>query len=148
MCIDIANAFQKSGYETRLYTGEIQPTYSRLNSSVEVVFFMRHRRSKTLQRLFTWTVFFLRVFVKLLFADSNRRLLIVSNPPFNFLIGYCMKKFKRQGFELLIYDVYPDVLVKRAFLSDTSIPIRIWQKLNRKIFSHASRVITIGNGLR
>ncbi|MDH3246129.1 MAG: glycosyltransferase family 4 protein [Saprospiraceae bacterium] len=148
MCIDIANAFVKSNYEVRLYTGDVQPTYSDLDTNINVSLLTRYRRTKTFQRLFTWILFFLEAFLRLLFSERSRRLLIVSNPPFNFLLGYCMKKFKKQSFELLIYDVYPDIVVKRAFFSNTSKVVRAWHHLNKKVFSQASRIITIGDGMR
>jgi glycosyltransferase involved in cell wall biosynthesis len=73
-------------------------------------------------------------------------LFIVSNPPFLGLLGYGFKRLRKQRYVVLVYDVYPDILLALGKLKD-GIFANVWRRLNRFILEHADAVITIGHDM-
>jgi glycosyltransferase involved in cell wall biosynthesis len=74
-------------------------------------------------------------------------LFIASNPPFLALIGYLFKRLRRQCYVLLVYDIYPDVLVQFGPLKESGLITRLWQKTNRLVWENAEIVFTIGDAM-
>ena len=48
----------------------------------------------------------------------------------------------------MIYDIYPDALVHMKYLKPTSWIVRSWEKLNKRVFRGASRVMTLSDGMK
>jgi len=69
---------------------------------------------------------------------------ITTNPPFAIFIPL----FVRNRYSVLVYDIYPDIVINYNILSEKSIIVRFWRKLNRKVFKRAQRIYTIGEGMK
>jgi glycosyltransferase involved in cell wall biosynthesis len=74
-------------------------------------------------------------------------LFLVSNPPFLGLVGYVFKRLRRQRYVVLIYDIFPDGLVRLGLLKETGLITRLWRRLNRVVWENADIVFTIGDTL-
>ena len=148
MCIDIANAYIKRDIDALLITGVLEPTYALLDNQVKVIKNVTYKRNKPINRILTWIVFFIQSLVNLLFGDKSRKLLLVSNPPLTPFLGVIMYKLFRQEYDILIYDIYPDILVEMGYISESSIIYKIFTWFNKKTFTHANRVITLSNGMK
>jgi glycosyltransferase involved in cell wall biosynthesis len=48
----------------------------------------------------------------------------------------------------LIYDIYPDVLVEYGIFGKKSLVIKIWGKLNTRLYKKADKVYTISEGMK
>jgi glycosyltransferase involved in cell wall biosynthesis len=103
----------------------------------------RNRNSSMVARLWGWFTFLLLGGLRALFEPGRPVLFIVTNPPLAPLIGYALKKLKRQRYVLLFYDLYPEAMERFAGLSPQSIVARAWRTMNRAAVRHADRVITI-----
>ena len=81
---------------------------------------------------------------KIIFHHRKEDVLYVSNPPFCPLLPLII----RNNFSLLIWDIYPDVLVNQHVVSNDSIISKWWQKSNRKVYQKAKRIYTLSNGMK
>ena len=78
------------------------------------------------------------------FKHRKSSLFLVSNPPINV---FTFKITKRE-YAYLIYDLYPQVLVKNNFITTSSWFYKYWMYLNKKMFDNASSVFTLSNGMK
>lgn len=144
MMVDLANAYVKKGYEVTLITGRLVIRNIKPFNSVSIEKIIRYNRKNIFSRLFTWSIAFLQLFFLIIFKFHRHQLLIVSNPPF----AVFLPLFVRNNFDLLIYDVYPDILIETGYLQHDSLINKWWRKANRKVFSKARRIITITEGMK
>ncbi|MEZ4909324.1 MAG: glycosyltransferase family 4 protein [Saprospiraceae bacterium] len=148
MCIDIANSFEKKGWDTTLITGVMEPTYAILDEKVKLIKGITYQRNQAAFRILTWFGFFFQSLFRLLWSEKSRKLLLVSNPPLAPFLGLIMNKVFGQKYDLLIYDIYPDVLYEMGYISKSSLIYKILIWLNIKTFVRANRVITLSEGMK
>ena len=104
-----------------------------------------YNRKNYFTRFSTWTGFTLHLLFFLLFSRNKKEpLFIVSNPPFTPLISI----FTKRNCFLLIYDLYPDVLVNTGILSKNNFLINLWNKFNRIAFKNAKILFTISDSMK
>ena len=144
MMIDIANVFAGKYDECVLLTGEFRKRKKDLNPRVKQIDLIRYSPKNVLSRLFTWVFGFLQALLYIIFKGGKADLFITTNPPLGVFIPY----FCKNKYSLLIYDIYPDVLIEYKMLSKESIIIKFWEKTNRTIFANAQKVFTISNGMK
>nr|MBC8485150.1 glycosyltransferase family 4 protein [Bacteroidota bacterium] len=77
--------------------------------------------------------------------DKPRLVLFVSNPPFVPFIGFLLKLLSAQRYAILVYDIYPDILIGLNHISETSIITRIWSRANKVVYENSVAVVTIGD---
>lgn len=102
-------------------------------------------RSSRSRRVLSWVQYVLRTTRYVLTAQEDDVILLVSNPP---LVGpwvWLLSHLRRVPYAVLVYDVYPDVLVGLGVLRERGIPARIWRLINRRVYRRAQVVITIGH---
>ena len=80
----------------------------------------------------------------IIFKGRKADLFITTNPPLGVFIPY----FCKNKYSLLIYDIYPDVLIEYKILSKESLITKFWEKTNKKIFANAQKVFTISDGMK
>lgn len=138
MLLDIAAAKKDAGYDCILISGK--KTGSKFFiSEVELT---SYNRASAFTRLHTWLSFFRQTLRWLkLNVYSSDELFIVSNPPFNLYIPWFQKKMRQNKIDLLIYDLYPDIIQKMSTLF-AIVPSRILSSLNRKSFNLAAAIYT------
>jgi glycosyltransferase involved in cell wall biosynthesis len=143
LMIDIINAH--SAYKKRtIITGKLIQRNINLDNSVKVEKIITYNRSSGLKRMFTWSIGFIQILWLIKTRYRKADLFIVTNPPFAGLIPL----FCSNPFSLLIFDVYPDVLVAYKFLGNKSFITNWWRKANRSIFNKARNVFTIAEGMK
>lgn len=148
MCIDIANAFVDRGYLVHLVTGSIEPTYALLREEIQTKKFIKYRREKALYRLTTWMLFFIQISIYLIILKRRTdRILVVSNPPMMSLISLFPKFLLKSRIDLLVYDIYPDILVGLGYQKNDSIIVRLWKSLNKISFLRMRRIITLNHDM-
>lgn len=101
-------------------------------------------RRSSARRLWTWLVATVQIWWKINWKYRKDKLFIVSNPPSAPLLPLIV----RNCFSLLIFDIYPDVLVNQRKLSKNHFVIRWWQKANQKVYVRAEHVFTISEGMK
>lgn len=147
LSIDILNRFVKEGSEIELVTGSIEVNYEDLNPAIKVKKFNKYDNTSSFKRMLTWIVFTFFCYFYVLFRSKERELIIITTPPFVVFIGSFFYSLRKQKYHLIIWDLYPDVLVNFGVLKESSWIIKRWKKMNRKCFSRANSVFTLGEHL-
>lgn len=142
--VDIANEFTKKGLDTILISGEINKGKNQLDPQIEVKKLNRYNKSNLLKRLASWINFAFSLFFKILFAPTNSKWLISTNPP---LAPWFSRLLKIKGCKvvLLIYDIYPEALVAGKIISEKNILYRIWHSITQHTYNNALQIICIGD---
>ena len=147
LSIDILNTFSREGAEIQLITGIVESNYEALDPKIKVTTFNQHNSTSTLKRLFGWSLFTFLCFFYILFSGRKKELIFVTTPPFIVFIGLFFKKVRNQKYHLIIWDLYPDVIVNFGVAKESSFIIRQWKKLNIACFARASTIFTLGEHL-
>ena len=74
-------------------------------------------------------------------------LLITTNPPFLGIAGYIAKKILHKPFVLIVYDIYPDVLVRLGVFKSSSLIAKMWDCLSRLVMNSADANVVIGRDM-
>ena len=126
-----------------LYTGH--PHTSLLDDS-KFLFIKQapvYNRKNNIYRLYSWSCYFLGA-LKVVHGQSGSSLLfIVSNPPFLGLLGLFFKITRKQKYVILVYEVYPELLLSLRRLKGGVLSM-VWNYLNRHVYQNAEIVMTIG----
>ena len=146
--IDIANAYLEKYEEVILITGNIEPTYARLDDKIKVIRKIKYKRNKAYLRIATWLIFYLQCFLYLLFNKEHGRVLYVTNPPILPFLGGVFSRKKVLNFSVLIYDIYPDALLNFGYVKPDSFLYTYFEKMNKKSYNLASEVITISSKMK
>ena len=101
------------------------------------------RRSR-LHRAFSWLAYSLYVACYILFARRGDVFLLVSNPPILAPWVWLLTRLRKVPYAVLVYDIYPDVLIKAGVLKSDGLVARLWIAINRVAYANSRAVITIG----
>lgn len=128
-----------------LLTGHVAEIGRALHPSLRVIAAPDYDRRTLLRRAFSWLRYFFRAAVIVLRSDRRQLLFFVSNPPFLPVLGWFAAVLRGQRYCVLVYDLYPGVLVQLGRLSPRSPVTWAWRKFNRLIWGRAALVFTIGD---
>lgn len=143
---DIIKAYSSAGYAVTLIASRESwdGIKKELPEDVKHREVIAYDRSSTIKRLWTWSFCTLQMWWKILLHHRGEEVLYVSNPPTNPLLPLVLKN----KFSLLIWDIYPDVLVSQGVARDDSFITKWWAKKNKKVFAKAQHVFTISEGMK
>jgi len=89
-------------------------------------------------------LFCLRTSLRLLrYSRRGDLILYTTEPPYLPLLGWLLHRFTRTPYLVLLYDLYPDVLVELGVLKATHPVVRLWSQLNRWMFADAQELIVL-----
>lgn len=155
----LATGLQERGFDVDAYTS--QPTYQgqereklppeEIHKGVRIrrLWGTQLNKESALGRITNWLSFFVSAFINLLFrSDRDEILLMVSNPPIIQFLGPILNLLRGQEYVLIIYDIYPDMAVNLGFVSSDSWLVRLWNKLDRWLYSRAKRIVVLGEGMK
>src|ERR1035437_1996241 len=146
--IDIINCFASKGCKVELYAGEIREGNVKVDDSITKYLYTRYDSSTPFKRLVTFILFTLQVFVKLLFRKKRSiRLILVTTPPFLPFIGIFFNKLFGVTFDLIVYDLYPDVFINFGIFKKDSWAIRYWNRLNISLYHRITKVFTLSQAM-
>lgn len=143
--LDIINALTRH-YQVVLYSGFIIETYAKLSPEVKWIKRPRYSKVSMRARIVSWLKFYFRTLPSVLFAPK-KEVFLVSNPPLNFFVGYCFAKVFRTRFTLLLFDIYPDIIVQSGYVGHRHPIARVWAALNKRAFPKAHRIFTLSENL-
>lgn len=141
--LDICNAFVESRkYDLlALQTGEVNIRPTVPHPALKVIKSKRYNKKSFASRIISWAISFIHSLFLIWFKYPNAALFLVTNPPLNlFLPLFCKNRYS-----ILIFDIYPDLLVAQGITSKNSIFIKIWNKINKRVMNKAENVYTISN---
>lgn len=126
-----------------LYTGHVHEINQTYDARLKIIPCPDQETSSGFSRIFSWFKYVLVVLPKLF--TKSPMLFIVSNPPIIPWVGFVLKWLTKQRYVILIYDLYPEMLIRFAGLKVNGIVANIWRKLNQLAFENADAVLTIGD---
>lgn len=143
---DTANAYVDAGYDVTLMTSHYswEGIKDTLNPSIKPSFVITYNRDSSIKRIVTWLLCFIQMAFKIWFSYRRHEVLYVSNPP----LAPLLPLWLHNSFSLLIWDIYPDVLVNQHVVSKDSCISKWWQKSNRKVYQKAKHIYTLSNGMK
>jgi glycosyltransferase involved in cell wall biosynthesis len=147
LSIDILNTFSRQGADIHLITGIVESNYEALDPAIKVTTLNKHNSTSAFKRLFNWGLFTFLSFFYILFSSRKKELILVTTPPFIVFLGLFFKKLRNQDYHLIIWDLYPDVIVNFGVAKESSFVIRKWKKWNVSCFSRAKTLFTLGGHL-
>jgi len=143
---ELAEDMAKVYFPSLLYTGHPDTAGHGGNQFLTIKAGPQYSRRSNFMRLISWLYYFI-CSIYIVWRQPNKSLLfIVSNPPFLGLIGVLFKLVRRQKYIVLVYDIYPDLLVGLNQLRN-GIVVNIWDFLNCLVYRHSSKIITIGEDM-
>ena len=153
---ELAEDLARGGCQVTIYT--THPTFGprgrtagfeiREGVRIHRVFSTRFDKNRKLGRAFNAGTFFLAAFWALLFDRNSGPLMIVSNPPFLAFAGYALRKLQGRRYIYLVHDVFPDLAVALGVLAPDGWVRKLWDRANRLIVGHASRIIVLGESMK
>lgn len=102
------------------------------------------KRSR-LRRALSWFRYALTATRHVLLARRGDAIVFVSNPP---VLGpwiWLLTWLRPVPYAVLVYDIYPDILVQLGMLRSGGLSTWLWQALNRRVYSGSQAVVTIGH---
>lgn len=143
---DIANAYVDKGVEVAILASResINGIKDALTEGITTSFVKSYDRSSSFRRIFTWGICALQMLFKIGFSYRKSSVLYVSNPP----LAPLLPLFLRNSFSVLIWDIYPDVLINQNVIAENNIIAKWWRKANKKVYKRATNVYTLSEGMK
>ncbi len=142
--LDILEA-SKSKYANQvLVAGSVVERSVKLEGTSEWEKIIAYDRSSTRKRIWTWLVGTLQMFWIVAQKYRKSKILSITNPPLSIFVPWLLGR----KYEVLVYDVYPDALVQYGYLKSGNPFVRVWRKLNKRVFAKAKKVYTLSAGMK
>lgn len=74
--------------------------------------------------------------------------LYTTEPPYLPLLGWVLHRLTRTPYMVLLYDLYPDVLVELGVLTEKHWLIRLWRTINRWMLADAQELIVLSEPMK
>ncbi len=140
---DIANEALGHYDEVTLLTSDCSTLERPLDKKVRIDKIIQYNKSSAFKRLFTWTWATLQCFHKLLWHYRGCEIYYCTNPPTSYFCSLLLKN----DYRIAVWDLYPNAL-KSAGMTEKSFIWRLWSRVNRKVFSRAKSVVTLGDSMK
>jgi len=127
-----------------MYTGHTDEILREIHPDLTLVPSPNQITSSSIARILSWFRYLLFVLGRLTKRRNIPLLFIVSNPPIILWLGFLVHKLWGQRYVILVYDIFPDMMIRFSGLSENGLVSRVWRFLNRKSFENAEVVFTIG----
>jgi glycosyltransferase involved in cell wall biosynthesis len=147
LSVDILNAFVRSDAEIELLTGALEFNYEAPEKDIKINYFNKYKNATFTSRTLSGVYFTIKTFFYLLFKSKKYELILVSTPPFTFYAAWFLKWIRGQKYHLVVWDLYPDVLVNLSVMRKGNFLIKCWSKFNEWTFRNASSIFTLGEGM-
>jgi glycosyltransferase involved in cell wall biosynthesis len=144
---DAAEELGKQGGPVPLLTGHPDILKRGSNQYVTLHRAVTYDRRSFPRRIISWLRYLVQAFLWTLKLPKETSLLLYSNPPMLPWLGYLMHLLRGQRYAVMVWDIYPDVLVRKKVLSGRNPVTRLWYGLNRRAYEKADVVMTLGEYL-
>jgi len=127
-----------------LYTGTPYPAQA---PSLQVVEGPAYLRGSQTRRVISWLRFLAWSAWRAARLPRDAFLLAVTNPPLLPHLAWLLKRTRGLTYGVLVWDIYPDLLVASGFLGRNHLLVRAWRWVNRKALDEAQLVVTLGDSM-
>ncbi|HLO60108.1 MAG TPA: glycosyltransferase family 4 protein [Bacteroidales bacterium] len=139
LMIDLANSLAEKNFDVSLLTGRLIVRNTKLHNSIKLRKILSYNRNTTFSRIISWMIAFIQITWSVKIHYRQHFIIIVSNPPLNAFLPI----FVKNRFSYLVFDLYPQILVKKGILRNESFVNRFWMKTNLKVFRQADEIFAI-----
>ena len=115
-----------------------------INGSIQLIKALEYNRKSKLTRVFSWIWYLFSTTSLILFARRGDGFLLSSNPPLLGIWFWMLNFFKNNQYFILVYDIYPDVLVDLREVHENNVVVKVWDWFNKKVYRDAKNVVTLG----
>jgi glycosyltransferase involved in cell wall biosynthesis len=155
---ELANYLRSQKIVVEVFTG--QPGYAFSTKSAPRIeratdFQLKRSRSsriwpeRILGKVFNGLIFFIRGAIHLLKSIWVYDLvMLTTEPPYLPILGYFIYRLTKFPYVCLLYDIYPDIVVKLGMLPSHNPLVKIWHWFNRKTWQHAQAIIVLSPSMR
>ena len=143
---ELAEDLAKIYAPAMLYTGHPDTVCRESIECLNTISAPVYYRTNNLYRLLSWMNYFVKALKVTWNQPKDSLLFIVSNPPFLGLAGLLFKWIRGQRYVVLVYDIYPDLLIALERLKK-GVVSRCWDFFNRIVYENASQVMTIDHDM-
>ena len=155
---ELAKSFQDEKFNINVFTG--MPAYyfdTKFACSYELEKNLEIRRSRVSRlvpkrykgKIINSLLFCLRVLTNTLFLQKkNTLILYTSEPAFLPIFGWLFSKLLNTPYIILIYDIYPEILVNLNLLKNDNFIIKIWKFFNKLSFDRAREIIVLSSSMK
>ena len=155
---DLTGRLAQRGLQVQVLSG--MPAYAYNQAEAEAVEFKPNRvifRSRASRlwprrirgRAVNGLLFCLRTSLRLLkYARRGDLLVYTTEPPYLPIFGWLIYRLTGTPYALILYDLYPDVLVELNILSERHWFARFWRQLNRYAYRDASELVVLSQAMR
>ena len=107
------------------------------------------RKKSLFSRVLNGLIFSLEITLRLLLDFSRKSNLVIytTEPAFLNFFALLIYKIRKIPYILIIYDLYPEVLVNNKILKKENILIKIWHLINKISYSNASEIIVLSDSI-
>lgn len=100
-------------------------------------------------KIFNSIFFCLRVLTYLIFLNKKNNLIIyTTEPAYLPVFAWLYFKITKIPYIILVYDIFPEILVNLELMSSENIIIKIWEKFNKLSFDSAKEIIVLSSGMK
>ncbi len=148
----LALELQRNGFEMTVLTSRAR--YQRSGSLPHVQEYngvQIHRLNSTrfdkrfmMGRILNLVTFIVSACFKLGLGKRKPDLLLISNSPLLGMVGFFSHWFRSVPYVCMIQDVYPELAVKLGIIKQTSLARRVWDFINRNVYSNALSLVVLG----
>ena len=150
---DLTERFADRGLQVQILTG--MPAYAYNNGEAERIEFSPNRCIRRTQVSRFWPqrirgravnglLFCLRITIRLLrYSRRGDLILYTTEPPYLPLLGWLLHQLTRTPYLVLLYDLYPDVLVELRVLHQSHLLVKLWRHLNNLMLKDAQEIIVL-----
>ena len=150
---DLTDRLAARGLQVQILAG--MPAYAFNSSEAPRIEFQPNRCIRRTQasrfvpqrirgRAINGILFCLRITLRLLrYSRRGDLILYTTEPPYLPLFGWLLHRLTRTPYLVLLYDLYPDVLVELGVFSDVHPLVRLWRQFNSWVFADAQELIVL-----
>jgi len=140
---DICNSLNKSPeIEVELHS-EPEKSATSLNEGIKFFPAPKYNKRNYLTKITSWLKFCLYASRIYLSSGHDDKILISSNPPLLLHFLYFINYFKKRSFSIIVYDIYPEIIVEMGIFSPRNFLVKIWKFINKKAFFRSEKIYTI-----
>ena len=144
LIVDIANYFESNGYDVSIVCGKLIERKVKLSESIHISRISYYNRASIFSKFISWINATFQIFFLCAFKYRKHEVFFFSNPPLSFFIPI----FLQLNYNLVVFDLYPDVLFESGQISKKSLFVSLWSSINRKVYLNAIRIITLSDSIK
>ena len=115
--------------------------------NVKLIKSPNYNRKSLYKRVYSWFNYLVFSSFFIILSKKNDIFLLSTNPPFLGIWFWVLSKISKSPYLIVVYDIYPDVMVSSGLLKNSSLTVKVWNYFNEKAYKNASFLVTISNGL-